>query len=70
MYKNNMNKIKHHLHNHVCVDQCVHSVGEEAAMCTVKEVLLKEMKKLKAEEFNDFRFYLQEYGCKAKAALI
>lgn len=37
-------------------------------MDTVKETLLKELKKLKAEEFNDFKFYLEEYGSKVQRA--
>lgn len=36
---------------------------------TVREVLLKELQKLTAEEFNDFKFHLQEYGYKAQTAL-
>ena len=38
-------------------------------MDTTKEILLKELKKLKAEEFNDFKFYLEEYGSKVQGAL-
>ncbi|GAA6234714.1 apoptosis-associated speck-like protein containing a CARD [Lates japonicus] len=36
---------------------------------TVKEVLLKQLKKLRAEEFQEFKFYLEEYGSKAEATL-
>lgn len=36
-------------------------------MDTVKEVLLRELKKLKAEEFNDFKFHLEEYGSKVRS---
>ncbi|KAM9345601.1 uncharacterized protein ABDE67_012200 isoform 1-T2 [Symphorus nematophorus] len=38
-------------------------------MDTVKEILLKELKKLKAEEFEDFKYFLQEYGSKVKNAM-
>lgn len=40
-----------------------------ASISTVKELLLKTLKKLKAEEFNDFKYYLEEYGTKTKATL-
>ncbi|GLD71110.1 apoptosis-associated speck-like protein containing a CARD [Lates japonicus] len=43
---------------------------DEAVMDdTVKEVLLKQLKKLRAEEFQEFKFYLEEYGSKAEATL-
>lgn len=38
-------------------------------MDTVREVLLKELKKLKADEFEDFKYHLQEYGSKVQKAL-
>ncbi len=47
----------------------VSRVEQEVAMDTVKEVLLRELKKLKADEFDDFKYYLQEFGSKAKTAL-
>lgn len=37
-------------------------------MDTDKEILLKELKRLRAEEFNDFKFYLEEYGSKVQGA--
>lgn len=38
-------------------------------MDTVKEVLLKHLKKLRAEEFNDFKYFLLEHGSKVHMAL-
>lgn len=38
-------------------------------MDTVKEVLLRELKNLQAEEFKDLKFYLLEYGSKVQTSL-